>query len=235
MDLKELKENPLVVKYKPFLLPIFVGVICIFLIVFLLIPQMINYFNIQKTINNNESRLRALNSKIEALKKVNLEDYKSKINTALGAVPSDKEIPSALGQILFLVNSSSLKLEAMNISSAVVPVGSLNTFTIKIEVTGDLDGVKDLIEKVKVSPRIMKISSLELNQSPNTKLRAGLVFNIYFQQQAAGIGAVDKPVSLLTSKDEEILAVLNTYARTVPVTTDVEQAAGPRGKDDPFN
>jgi Tfp pilus assembly protein PilO len=234
MDIKELKDNPLYVKYKAFVLPSIVGAICLMLIIFLLIPQVIKYFTIQKTINANQSRVRALNNKVQALEKIDLDDYKGKINTALVAVPSDREVPSALGQLLFLVNSSGLKLEAMNISSAVVPAGSLSAYSIKVEVSGELKSVRDLIERIKGAPRIMKIASLELNQSPNNQLRVGLTFNVYFQQNAAAIADIDKAVSLLSAKEEEILAALTSYAKTVPTTANVE-IAGPTGKEDPFN
>jgi Tfp pilus assembly protein PilO len=234
MDFKELKDNPLYVKYKQFILPVFVGLICLLLIVFLLIPQIINYFAIQKTISANQSRLRKLNNKIASLEKIDLESYKGKINTALVAVPSDKEVPSAIGQLLFLINSSALKLEAMNISSAVVPAGSLSSYTIKIEASGDLKAVRDLIERVRGAPRIMNVASIELNQSPNNQLRAGFVFNLYFQQNAAASVDIDKAVSLLSPKEEEILAALTSYAKTVPTTTNAE-IVGPRGKEDPFN
>lgn len=230
MDLKQITENPLYIKYQYYLLPLLAISVGIGLLIYIFKQEIPNAMQTQKKLEKAQSQSLMLSQKIGILEQVDEERYRQNINTVLSAVPADKDAPSAIGQIIYLVNASQLKLNSIGVSEVKTEQESYN---IKLEVEGEIASLKDFADKLKTSPRIMKINNLEFSKNRGEEVSANIELLTYFQPIVSSIGSTDQPISPVTEDEIEIIKQINNYSRTVPTITS-ENVTGAKGKSDPF-
>lgn len=234
MDLKTIAQNPFFVKYQVFILPTVSIGISLLLFVLVIIPQTLSFIGSFSTITDTESKITNLNKKAEILTQVDQGLYRNNINTTLIAFPAEKDIPGSISQLLFLLNSSNLKLGSMGFSGGTANQAgaTLNSFQVKLEVEGSLSDVKTFVNKFKEVPRIMKVSGIELSGRAEA-VQASITLTTYYQDLVNDLGDVEKPLELVNDKETQILSQIENYTKSIPIVT-TNNVSGPTGKSDPF-
>lgn len=232
LELKKILENPLVSKFKVFVMPAVAIIICLLLFVFIVGPQVVSTFQATNAAKEADAKIKLLNNKINQLEQIDENAYKQDIETALIAIPTEKDIAVAIGQVQTLLSSNNLQLDAMSFGVN-PPEGKTQSFLVKVDVSGNVQSLKDFTAKVKNYPRLFKVSSVNISNNSGTKVQAGIILIAYFQEVQNKIGDVDQPLTLPTDKDREILASIRESAK---VFTGVTQntLAVKSGKSDPF-
>lgn len=233
MNIKTLLENPYLIKYKAFILPALAILISLALLILVVYPQAVAGFEQQRQVSEIRAKVDFLTKKSEDLAKVDTALYQGNLNTALLAVPQEKDVSGAIGQVLYLVSRNQLSVDSVGFGAAVEEDG-IATFMTRLEVQGEMQDVKSLIADAGSSPRILKVSGIELSGSRGvTRVQAAIGLSVYFQPLPTVIGKIDQPLISPTPKDLELLAVIKSKINSSPVVSN-DDITGLQGKTDPF-
>lgn len=227
--LKELLKNKYFVRYQILILPILSFFITAGLIFFVIIPQVGEFLSVRQGLQEANLKKEFLIQKAEVLENTNTNTFKDNIQTSLVALPEDRDIPQAIGQLLFLLNSNRLQLDDVKFSNSAGDDGKSKSFQVTFDVTGSYSSVQSFLSGIKTTPRLMKINSIQVS-SANNKVQATLGVEVYYQPLPSIIGSVDQKLPQLTGKDLEVLAKYQAFV-TQPINTSV---GGAKGKSDPF-
>lgn len=220
--------------------PVMAIVIALALTFFIIIPQLVNYFSTQKTINATKARTAFINSKADNLSAIDVTDYKDNLNIALAALPEDKDIPAAVSQIQATLSASKLQLNDMTFSNNSLPVdqsssipATLQNYQIKIDVTGTQDALIAFMGNIKNGPEIMKVISIDLSSNKPGVFDAALDLAVYYQGTPSSLGSIEQPVSPPTPEETATLTKLQNQTQSSPVYS-LTGSLPARGKSDPF-
>lgn len=232
--LKSLSTNPYYQKYQVFIWPFFAVVISVSLVFLVGIPQVKKILEDEKVLAQTNQNYKKLQVKLDILQNIDSAFYQSKINTVLTALPIEKDIPGAVGQVLFLISSTNLRLDGITLSH--ISDSSLvedKSYQIRLELTGSVDNLRNFTQKVRESPRVMKITSLEVAESRGTnQLQATIVLDAYYEPLPTTLGGVDQDLSPLSREEEEIIQKIEAFTRNTPISTGSGSLI--IGKSDPF-
>lgn len=230
---KTISEHPLYIKYKAFLLPAATILISLNLFILIVIPQIFNGFATSKLIDQNETKFTSLEKKIAILEGVDVVKYQQDIGKALVSIPTDKDIPGVIGQVLYLVSKSKLKLSSMSVTPAGSSENGLETFSVTITVEGGVSELKDLINNTKKSPRAITVNGLEVSGSRGLTVQAVISFLTYYQDLITNLGELEQEIQGVNPEELKILATISDNIKQVPTITDAS-VSGPKGKSNPF-
>lgn len=228
--LLSLLENPILDKFRFLILPAVSLITTGILIVVVIIPQILSYPKTDSSIKEAEDKLTALNQKLKILETIDEASFQEDLDLANLILPPDSDIAGTLGQTLFLIRSSSLNLSGVSFGGA-QPVGQAQALTVKTEITGTPTGLKTLTQKVKESPRIMRIASIEMTQSTKGDLTAAIIFLAYFQNTLPKVP--ENQIALPTDEERKILSYIKNSSVSIPETSPANINV-PKGKLDPF-
>lgn len=228
--------NPIIAKYQPFVIPTLSAIISILILVLVSIPQLfqlLNSFTTLSEISNKDSQLK---SKINQLETINQNLYKDNLNTALIALPAEKDIPGAVDQVLIILSNTGLHLDGMAFSNGGDGGVKTQNFAIKLDINGSKDQLTAFIDKVKIAPRVLKINSIELGSfSQSTgKVQASLNILTFFEPLPSNVSTDNPTVPLLSQEDLKLISDIKANLGTVPILQPSEQSNIKSGKADPF-
>lgn len=232
--LKQLQQNPVFAKYQFIIFPAFSIAISLFLLIFIIFGQISNSLKQQTEIADLQKKVESLTQKNSELEKIDDSSYQEYLDTALVALPEEKDIAGAIGQVLFILQSNSLNLDNLTFSN-VSPEGNLQTFQIRLEIQGAPEDIENLIGNLKNIPRIVQLSDIEISSSRNSKRsQSSVTLKTYFQQHPTKIGSIEEPLVKPSSQDLQLLSSIREKIGQTPLSNS-QDATGPKGKQDPFN
>lgn len=243
-SLNDFKKNPMVVaflkselyiKYRIVLVPTIVLILSLTIAILVTVPQVIKLFQTYQVINDLNSKNIFYEDKITKLKKTDINTYKKNLDTALVALPVEKDIPGILGQLLVAVSSSGLSLEGISFSGASADSGVVSEYSIKMELKGTEIGLHNFLERIKVTPRLMKLNAIDLSKNENSDdLFASVSFVTLYQPLPDSIGSVEQPLASITTEDMQVLSDIQAKINSFPKLNAGSAPGGSVGKLDPF-
>lgn len=227
--------NPYFKKYEVFILSGTSVLIGIALITFIIIPQSLSLIDTGNLIDNLNRKTEFYKQKTSLLQQVNTDNYKNNIDLSLQALPEDRNIPNAIGKLLYVTNNSGLILEGMSFAPS-GQEGSYSKYQIKIDVRGNQSQINQFITKINTSSRIFKIAGMEVTSGNSVLVnqQASITVNAYFQPLPAAIGSVDQDIALVSEKDVETLERIANLTGAVSNISSKSATQTPSGKTDPF-
>lgn len=231
--IEELQKNPFIDKYRLIILPVFSVVFSLIVVLLLVIPQIQRIVNNQKDLESANKAQTELEDKANILEKVDLDEYKENLSTALAAIPPQQDTPAVLGEVLFLIGDSGMKIDSLSFTQPSKD-GNIESFSSLIGISGTKAGLDTFLNKARKVPRIMKVLGLSVTSSATgEKIQASITLASYFQGLPTVLGNIDQPVSLPTEQELAVLREIKSYQSLVPVRAS-EDVTGPTGKSDPF-
>lgn len=230
--LTELRANPQFKKYEMFIAPVVVAILVILMIVFVIIPNFFQYIETNKKMKDAEDRITFYTNKKTELQAISKDQYTLGINNSLAILPSDKESPAAISQLYYVVGLTNLQIQNITFSDG-GDDKSGKSFRISIDVSGGLADLTNFIIKVKETPRIFRIQSLEVSApSGSETVSASLILGAYYEPLPKEISTLDQPLVKISDKDLEMLNRLSTTS--FPIVSENSSYSGPKGKENPF-
>ncbi|MBI2600129.1 hypothetical protein HYW43_04410 [Candidatus Daviesbacteria bacterium] len=221
--------------YKLYLFPVVIVLSSLVLIMFVIYPQTSKLISNQKIAGDILSRATTLEVKAQALENYDSADLGLKVNYALSAYPTDKDFATAIGLLQNLTIQSGFNIASLSIgSSSSKKVGS-QSYTIKLDIVGSVLAVPALLNNIEHSPRIMRISGVEVNMDRNSKLAAvSLVVNMLFAPSPTNFGSIDSSLPELSVNDQETIQKIAKFGASVTKPSQAVNLSSPRGREDPF-
>jgi Tfp pilus assembly protein PilO len=227
-------ENELVAKYKILFVPILVVIFAGVIVMLVTIPQIITLLNTFKTIDELNAKKAVYQKKVADLERINVEDYRKDLDTALVALPVEKDIPGVMGELLVSLGGSGLALEGITFSNSPPESDKLQEYMVTIDVSGDEISLKSFLERVTVAPRLIKLTGIEVSRGNGTDIGASITFTTFYQALPNALGSVDEKLPVIGAGDTQILADIETKIKTFPKVTSTQTGSSAQGKLDPF-
>ena len=122
-------------QYKIFIYPILVAGTSLFLILFLILPQIKGFLGGRENLEQARNKLEILTVKAKDLEAINEEDLRKKMGLTLVSLPQEKDFPQVIGVLQEVARSSGMLLISAQIGQAQNSVANGN-FPVKVEVVG---------------------------------------------------------------------------------------------------
>jgi len=230
-------NNPLYLRYKHLTIPIFVLVSAILISTLVTVPQFFKLFETFNKIDELSGQKSFFQQKKATLQSVDVELFRKNLDTALIALPTDKDIPGVTGELLVALSGSGMTLEGITFSGGAdeSAKGGVSEYTLRLDISGSDENLKSFMERVKLSPRIVKLVSVEANKSKSGNFSASVSLVTLYQRLPESIGTVEEKVPDITNDDLQTLADIRVKADALPQTSSVGGGATPTGgKLNPF-
>ncbi len=223
--------KPFYAKYKIIVYPVVLGIASLMVIIFIIFPQLGVLLSSQDTINKSAERLKILEVKAEDLKVVDESGINKKLQTAILALPEDKDFTTVISLIRILVAQSGMELTSLQLGQLQGGVSNLNGFSVKMEVKGLMQTFSNLLKIVDNSSRVMRISSIEVNVVSGNTATATLGVDVYYSPFPKDLGNIEVSLPRLNQEEENLLA---NIAKSQIASLSGTPALLPRGKVNPF-
>lgn len=218
-------------QYKIFIYPVLVAGASLFLILFLILPQITGFFGGRENLEQARNKLEILSVKAKDLEAINEEDLRKKMGLTLLALPPERDFAQVIGVIQEVAKSSGMTLVSVQIGQA----QSSNIgggFPVKVEVVGSKFAFGSFLKNVESASRVMKAGAIELSFSKvQDSVNALVMVDVFYAPTPSALGAVTDNLPKISPEDEKIIVSLSK----APVSTysgipkDI-----PLGKSNPF-
>lgn len=239
--IKKLKEE--ITRHKLIVFPVFSGLTCILVIVFIIFPHILSIIETNKVLDSTREKNDDLNKKLTILKQIDKVVYTENTKTALLAIPADKNVPEAISQVAFLLTSNNLTLDSMVFSGGSLneqPSKDVASYRLTLSIAGEVSSLKDFILKIINTPRLMRITKLEVTGGKASgSVQATVTLDVFFQPLPSSIGNIEQPVSVASADELALLTKIKDYQKNIPLlsTPNIDGSSditGPKGKLNPF-
>ncbi|MFA5933326.1 MAG: hypothetical protein WCV81_03650 [Microgenomates group bacterium] len=219
-------------KYRIYIIPSAVGLVCLLIIGFVIVPQMLEIFKERESSGVLFNRIDLLNKKANELNAIDDTKLQQNLVTALTVMPTDRDVPQAMAVLQDLISKSNLSLKSTSYAAGSKTSGQ-NSFQLTISVLGPLDSARSFLNSLREAPRIYQVDSIGLRFQPEGSLVSlDLPLTVFYQPAPATVLSVDQPVAKIDVKQEDLIANLIKVAAQKEVFA--TSSAVPIGKEDPF-
>lgn len=218
-------------QYKIVIYPVLVGLASLFLIIFLILPQISGFFSGQSNLEVAKNRLEILTAKAEGLEAIDNDQLQKQVALAVTALPSGKDLARVIGVMQGVAKASGLALLSVQIGQTTSSAAS-GGFSVKVEVSGSEFALSNFLRNVESSSRVMKVGAMDLAFSKvQNNIDAAVTVEVFYSPTPQALGAVTDSLPQITPEDEKIIISLSR----APVST---YSASPAniliGKSNPF-
>lgn len=218
--------------YRLYVFPTIIAVLSLFLIVFLIYPQIVKLISNQKDEGELINKSKFLETKVSAMESYNIEDLSHKLEIALNAYPDNKDYSVVMSLLQQLVAKSGFKTVAIAQGSNFKAAGGSDSYELKLEIVGVKPNLPILLNNLESSLRLIRVNSIDAASTNNSEgLNVSLVVGVLFGAIPKNLGSLDSPLPDFSQKDEDLIARL-VEAGGVPLESG--SASTPRGKSNPF-
>lgn len=223
------------VKYKLFIFPILVALSSLFLIIFVIYPQISAYLAGHTSLSEEIAKSQALEVKAKELSDLDEANLKDNLHVLIAALPDDKDYVSLIGTIQGLISKDGFSLVSLVFGSG-GDSSAKQSYNIKLELVGSKSNLDRLLSDMEHAPRVMKIGTFEINSPKNSSdlVNINLSLNVYYAPIPQALGSVEEPLPKLSDSEQEVITSLSQIAASSQLQATPSAALGPRGKENPF-
>lgn len=211
---------------KGFLWPLLVIVLVVILSFLVLAPQLSKTLKLKSENMENREYLEKLLAKSKELEKFSLGDLERKLELSLRALPAKKELPPFLATIDKTAAENQLGI--VNFSLA---PGESSAFPLNYTFSGSWESFGKFWKSLGESLPLFAVKSVKVtNMAGQFTAEANL--EAFILALPEKIGAVDTPLPVLTSEDEELFQTLEGFSSFN--FSQSGQEASPSARTNPF-
>ncbi len=219
-------------KYNLYIFPAVVALASLFIILFVIYPQVIKLIDNQGVIEGLMNKSKLLENKVSALESYDSTDLSGKLESALATLPGEKDFGSVVGLLQKLTLELGFGINSISFGNTAGKVGNANSFEVKMELKGSRAMLQSLLDNLENSPRLVRIKSIDISSNQAIEaLNIALAIEVLYSPLPRDFGSPDSPVPLLSQKDEELIARIMQEAET---SGSMEAPISSRGKSNPF-
>lgn len=235
-QLSILTHHPLYIKYSLFVIPSVCSLLALLVIFLVTVPQVFKLIEKNQELEQIKQKHQEYRSKAATLDKIDLDYYKSGLNDVLYILPGEKEIPSAINSILDILSTSGLQLTNFSLGASLPGQNNTESFGVRVDVSGNLEQIKNLINASEKSTRLLKIYGISLTNSGKTHLQASIDILVFYSPLDANTKiSPDQKISPLSDTEDQLLSQVKQNIDSRNIIPNDSTQNSPTGKDDPFN
>ncbi len=235
--------------YKLYIFPAVVVLSSLFLIGFIIVPQISKLVDNQKAVGQLSAKSKLLDSKVFALESYDEADLSKKVGITLSAFPVDKDYINILSLLQQLTAKSGFSIVSISFGEGGHKIDKVNSYTVKLQVKGSRILFQSLLSNLENSPRLVKVNSIDISSNQAAQeLNAVLEIGVLYSQPPQNFGTEDSSLPEISQTDEDLLVSLSqagevlSQANEAVVGQEASPSAGitsfgmtsPKGKSNPF-
>ena len=223
-------------KYKLLIWPVVSGIASVVILVLVVIPQLLTYFNIRSQISDIISRSGRLEAKAQSLEVIDENLSEENLKVVFTVLPSDRNVPSAVTVLQSLIAQSGLTLKSTSYSAA-ARGASKDSFQLNVTVLGQISGVRRFLISLKDSGRVFQIESISVRfQKSGSQVEAEIPITVFYSASLGKAGALDAEPPKLNAGEEKLLLDLSRLVApgTLAGSGEASSSSVPIGKSNPF-
>lgn len=196
------------IRYKQFIVPFIVILGSVFLGLFVVMPQLSDYFKTREQEQSIKEENAQIARNIQILSSLSEAELSDQLSVALSAVPAEKDYIGILGSISYAAAQSGVGLSDFSFS-----VGDISKIDkdipldISLQVQGSIDAVEQFLQALSLSLPLSEVTKTELTQ---TSSQIDITFSYKEKPNVNKETALAlKPFS---AEDKSLLETLSSYA-----------------------
>lgn len=202
---------------------------------FVILPQVNTYFDSKRKITQSQATLKDLTAKADQLQKIDLATTNGQLKSALIALPDHPDLTAAVNQIEQIVSDNHFALTDLTYVSAPSdgPSGS-KAYEFKVDVTGNVDSLKNLITNLRTTPLLAQLTDLDISndEADASKATTTTSLSFYYLPPVSGTGTTLTQTTLTPAEQTTMSNIETRVSTSSAVSSDT--ITGPRGKSNPF-
>lgn len=220
--------------YKIFIYPTVTAIVGLLLLVLVIYPQSMQLLSNQKAQQEISARSDFLEAKAKHLGTYDQADLSNQVNLSLSSFPADKDFASVIGLLQNLTAQAGFNIISLSLGSSGGQNRNVQSYSIKLDLIGPLSFSSTLLKAIENSPRLIKISGIEVSAGKDLNSAAiSLNLDVLYSAAMSSYGTVDSPLPELSEQDREVLATLQSSISSL-VEPQATSGASIRGKVNPF-
>lgn len=220
------------IKYRLVIYPAVVAFSSLILIIFVIYPQLKDFFDGKNKISKERERIVNLEAKASDLEKVNQVEVEKSLKNALVALPQNQDFTSLVGIFQKLGAGSGITLVSLQLGSSQVQVPGASGFSVKLEVEGSSLALANLLKNIDQASRSMKVESVEVSKTQGGNLTGSVLVDVFYAPVPTQLGNLEQEAPKLSAEEEKILQELSISIPTLSTESSLSLPA--RGKPNPF-
>jgi len=231
---------------KAYVVPFLVFIIIVLMVPLFIMPQIESFKNKNNEVKNAQKRLDAINTKLEALNKIDEEKERDMLYDAEKSVPTGKEIPSLIVGMKALSGKSGLLQESMNIkpgkmasesatraaskNKTVAKPESKDRINFNITLVGSFENIKNFLFDSEQAKRLLEVVTFKGSQQADASYKFDLQIATPFKEMKSKGDIVSQSLPSLSDINKKTLGFIKKlldYVTSVIPTV-------PTGVEDPF-
>ncbi|HXS14612.1 MAG TPA: hypothetical protein VN711_00615 [Candidatus Saccharimonadales bacterium] len=220
VSLDEMVIKSLYYRYKDFLTPFIVIVVCLITIWIIILPQIQGWFTMQGQISDDTQKLTILKQNLNAISVMNDTSLNTMLGIATSALPVEKDVTGIVNALDTAALKSGTQIGDYNFQigniAGVDPNAGVaiqqNTLQLVVTVPGNLVTMKNFVANLRNELPLSDVKSLSINQDSTVTVTVvfyyALLPKITFDDTA--------PLQLVTGKDQQFLENLGGIVSPTP-------------------
>jgi hypothetical protein len=205
--------------YFPVVVPSSAIGICLLIIVVFILPQMQNWFSLQAEIRATQTRIQTIKDNISYLQVTDAQSIDSDFNTAIAALPANKEFIGILGAISTAASANNVSLQDYSFAPAIASVQSggaandgakqdisangMTPIQVSLVIQGDVESINGFIQEIEKRLPLSEVKEADFNQG-----KAQIVVSFYTRAMPKLKLSNSSNINTLTAKDRALLQKL---------------------------
>ena len=221
--------------HKTQIFTVIVALSSLFLIIFVIYPQVSQLISNQEAMGNLSRRSKLLETKVTALQSYDIEDLSYKLGIILATLPSDKDIANVLGLLQQLTAKSGFIANSISFVRSMSEAANSSKFEVKLEIIGSKNDFQTLLDNLENSSRLFRINHIEVSSRRDSQiLESSLGVEALYGGLPKDFGGVDSPLPEFSQEDDKLILSLEELRQTALTSSTYSAIQSPRGKSNPF-
>lgn len=221
--------------HKVQIFPLIVALSSLFLIIFVIYPQVVKLISNQEAIGSLGKKSQLLETKVIALQSYDNEELSRKLGIILETLPPDKDYGNILGLLQQLTINSGFSTNSISFSKGAGGGTGVSNYEVQMDIKGFRDNFQTLLDNLENSSRLVRINKIDVSSRKDSPiLESSLGIEALYEGMPKDVGEVDSPLPELSQKDEELIKKLAESGQALLTTSSSSAVQSQRGKSDPF-
>ncbi|MBA7495518.1 hypothetical protein ES702_06105 [subsurface metagenome] len=216
--------------------------------------KIVKIFKIRSEIKNQREKLSRLIEKHTALAALDETALKEQFLLANEAIPSKRDVAGLLAQVERIALETGLLIDGVSLKGGGIATQSAekqekipqkkseNKFQSKVTIKGEMERIRDFLEKLLKSRRIIEVTRVQLS-APLTQVATPsamttiVTIDVFFKLLPETMGAADSPLPQITQTEKEVyeeIALLPFLSQPLALPQGFEVSATPSARISPF-
>lgn len=230
-------------RYKFAVWPALSAVISVAVVITVIIPQFLGFLKGRDELKNIYDKTLTLQAKELELAEVDENRINESLQLAYTVLPKNRDIPEAATLLKNLAEKNGLSVKNLGFSGSSLE-GTESTFQLNIGVVGTLSIIKQFLNDLKISGRLLQTGPITLYfERQSEGIEAEIPLTVYYDNSTDTVQLLtDQPIAKLNDADQRLLEELTSgLGAIVPVVREPQTSSLTEseksvllGKENPF-